>query len=229
MTATMTDEVTAEFEAALARDASKSPRPGAQEEAPPPPRRDPAAPHGREDDGTPKAPYGVKADGTPRMKPAGPGRPAAQPHVTTQAAGPDAGKGSGQPEDFVADLQVLADSAWIGLSALRGGKVLGILPLPDTRPYAAVWHMAAPQQVAAWNQAAKQNATVRDYVRKFSGDGSMAWVIGVGVATMGLLGAVTEMAKSPPEVKAAVAAANEAAIQAHLEAQMEAMGLEAAA
>ena len=47
----------------------------ARPDYPAPPKRDPAAPHGRNPDGTPKAPFGYKADGTPRQVPAGPGKP----------------------------------------------------------------------------------------------------------------------------------------------------------
>ena len=47
----------------------------ARPDYPAPPKRDPAAPHGRNPDGSPKAPFGYKADGTPRQVPAGPGKP----------------------------------------------------------------------------------------------------------------------------------------------------------
>ena len=58
-----------QFAAAMA-----APEPGTRPDYPAPPKRDPAAPHGRDAQGTPLAPHGVKADGTPRMVPPGPGR-----------------------------------------------------------------------------------------------------------------------------------------------------------
>jgi hypothetical protein len=58
-----------QFAAAMA-----APEPGARPDYPAPPKRDPAAPHGRDTQGNPLAPHGVKADGTPRMVPPGPGR-----------------------------------------------------------------------------------------------------------------------------------------------------------
>src|SRR6266567_3091667 len=67
----------------------------------------------------------------------------------------------------------------------RGGK-LWILPLPDARPYAAVWRQAMPGMVEAWNVAAQKNPAVRGYVEKLAGDGSWSWVIGVAVTAIPL-------------------------------------------
>lgn len=53
---------------------------------------DPKAPHGRDDQGVPLAPYGLNLDGTPRKsnrgrsRPAGPGKPAAKPSMTSTAS-----------------------------------------------------------------------------------------------------------------------------------------------
>lgn len=230
MTTATADEIETEFARALQRDAA--PAAGAERDAAPaPPRRDPEAPHGRAPDGQAYAPYGLKADGTPRMKPAGPGRPARaeQPRTTTVAvAAPQGGSQAAGGKDYAGDLADLADTVWIMASGLKGGRLL-FLPVPDARPYAAVWHAASPQQVAAWNQAAKQSPEVRKYVEKLSGEGSWSWVVGVAVATAGLLGAVTEMARAPAEVKAAAIEANDAHMQAYLKAQVEAMGLGEAA
>jgi hypothetical protein len=66
------DGVDPEFARAMAAPAGGA---AAKPEYPAPPRRDPAAPHGRDSKGEPLAPYGYKADGTPRQVPAGPGKP----------------------------------------------------------------------------------------------------------------------------------------------------------
>jgi hypothetical protein len=58
-----------QFQAAMA-----APEPGQQPDYRAPRARDKEAPHGREEDGTPKAPFGRKPDGTPRVSAPGPGR-----------------------------------------------------------------------------------------------------------------------------------------------------------
>jgi hypothetical protein len=45
--------------------------PARPREAPPPPEVDRDAPHGRDEDGTPKAPYGLTRDGRPKLTAAG--------------------------------------------------------------------------------------------------------------------------------------------------------------
>lgn len=214
-------DIDAAFEAALAKDAGADP----PVTVPAPPRRpDPEAPHGRAEDGSPMAPYGMKADGTPRLKPAGPGRGGKtdKPRVEDSPAPAAAADGSGP--DFTADLTTLGLSVWLGASMIRGGK-LWRFRLPDTRPYAAVWKQELPRNVAAWNLAAKQNATVRGYVKKLSGDGSWSWVLAVGLAGVSTFAGIVELAKAGPEVRAQVADVNDAAMQVFVQEQMEAMGL----
>ena len=120
----------------------------------------------------------------------------------------------------------LGTAVWIGASSMKGGRLLGF-PIPDARPYAVAWKSQLPQQVAAWNAAARQNATVRGYVEKLSGDGSWSWVVGVAVAAGGFIAGCAEIAKAPAEVKAQLAAANDTQMQAFIEAQVAAAGLEA--
>jgi hypothetical protein len=217
----MTD-VNDAFEAALAADAGRS----APADVPAPPRqeRDPEAPHGRAEDGSPLAPHGLKADGTPRLREPGPGRPKAEdkPRVAASAApGPTAGKGGGA--DYTDDLLGLGTAVWLGLSSMKGGA-LGPVRLPDVRPYAAVWKQTLPQMAAVWNTAAQQNDTIRNAVQKFTGEGSMTWVVGVAVVSAGFVSSCVELAKAPAEVRANATAANDAALQDYVSRQVEAMG-----
>lgn len=223
MTATV-DAVGAAFEAGLHADADKAPP--ADIPAPPrKPERDPDAPHGRADDGTPIAPFGIGQNGKPRVKPAGPGRPAEKPRVVASAPAA-AGKPGGAAKDYTEDLMGLGTAVWIGASSMRGGK-LGPVRLPDTRPYAAVWKQQLPSLATAWNVAAQQDPTVRKYVEQFTGEGSKTWVIGVGIAMVGLVSSCMEMAKAPAEVKAAAAEANDQNMQNYIRAQVAEMGLAA--
>jgi hypothetical protein len=66
--AEIVDEVP-EFNAAMA-----APEPGQKPDYPGPRKRDSGAPHGRNEDGSPKTPYGLKPNGQPRVVPPGPGR-----------------------------------------------------------------------------------------------------------------------------------------------------------
>lgn len=217
----MTD-VNDAFEAALAADAGM----GVPADIPAPPRqeRDPDAPHGRAEDGSPLAPFGVKADGTPRLREPGPGRPKAAdaPRVTSVSTlKPAAAKSSGA--DYTDDLLGLGTAVWLGVSSMKGAA-LGPVRLPDCRPYAAVWKQTLPQMAAVWNTAAQQNDQVRGAVEKFTGDGSMTWIVGVAVVSAGLVSSCVELAKSPPEVRANATAANDAQLQAYVSRQVEAMG-----
>jgi len=218
---TVTD-VDAAFEAALNADAGR----GAVADVPAPPRqdRDPEAPHGRADDGTPLAPYGVKADGTPRLREPGPGRPRAEDkaRVTTSPVVKLAGA-KAAAVDYTDDLLGLGTAVWLGASSMKGGR-LGPVRLPDCRPYAAVWKQTLPQMAAVWNTAAQQNDQVRSAVEKFTGEGSMTWVVGVAVVTAGFVSSCTELAKAPAEVRAQATAANDAALQEYVSAQVAAMG-----
>lgn len=220
------------FAAALDADAGAAVDHGPAAAAPPRKSDNPDAPHGYEDDGTtPKAPYGHKADGRPRIKPGGPGRGARRdPDDRARVATLPGPSSPGSPgpaagdADFTEQLQDLGQTVWLAGSMLRGGR-LWIVPVPDTRPYAAVWRQQLPGLVAAWNVAARQNAAVRGYVERISGDGAWSWKVGVGVTMVGLAAACMEMAKAPPEIKAAAAAANDAELEAFMTAQIAGLGL----
>ncbi|HEX4788774.1 MAG TPA: hypothetical protein VH372_09960 [Actinospica sp.] len=217
----MTD-VNAAFEAALSADAGL----GAPADIPAPPRqeRDPDAPHGRAEDGSALAPYGVKADGTPRLREPGPGRPKADaPRVMSSVPAAKAAGAKVTAADYTEDLLGLGTAVWLGISSMKGGA-LGPIRLPDCRPYAAVWKQTLPQMAAVWNTAAQQNDQVRSAVEKFTGEGTMTWVVGVAVVSAGFVSSCVELAKSPPEVKAQATAANDAALQEYVSRQVEAMG-----
>lgn len=214
-------EVDDAFEAALAAEA------GAQlpAEAPPPPAIDLDAPFGRSESGEPIAPHGLKADGRPRRHPAGPGRPKEDKPRVQASASPKAPGAKGDA-DYSDQLGGLGTSVWLAASVVKGGRLLGFR-LPDLRPYACAWKAQLPQQVAAWNAAAQQNATVRGYVDKFTGDGSMTWMVGVAVAAAGFAAGCAEIAKAGPEFRAQLAAANDAQVQEFVQAQVDAMGVAA--
>jgi len=211
------------FAAALAADAGR----GAPDDVPAPPRneRDPEAPHGRDSDGFPLAPFGVKPDGKPRLREPGPGRPKAEDkaRVTTSAPAVKATGAKTAGADYTDDLLGLGTAVWLGVSSVKGGR-LGPVRLPDCRPYAAVWKSQMPQMAAAWNAAAQQNATIRGAVEKFSGEGSMTWIVGVAVVSAGLVSSVAQLAKAPQEVRDQFAAANDELIQDYVSRQVAAMG-----
>lgn len=220
-----TGEVDDAFRAALEHDAQVTPA-----EMPAPPRKavstDPDAPHGRDEDGKPLAPFGInKQTGKPNVRKAGPGRgKKADAPRETEVGKPAPGKGKAAGPDYSADLAGLATSVWIGASACQGGKLPLIgLKVPDLRPYAAVWHDQTPQLVAAWNQAAQQNSTVRGWVDKLAGQGSWQWVIAVGVTSANFLAGCTELAKKEnAELRQRYADHNDMTLKEFLTAQMEA-------
>ena len=236
MTAPAPPDVDEAFRRALEQDAVATPA------YPAPPRQavsaDPEAPHGRAEDGTALAPHGHTKDGRPRIKPAGPGRgkhrAEDQPRVTDAPAGAVEGQVITGP-DYREDLTGLAMTVWLAGSTMRGGRLL-ILPVPDTRPYAAVWYQQMPGMVNAWNEAARKNAKVRGYVEKLAGEGSWAWVFGVTVTSMSFLAGCVEIARKDDaetgdaraRARAAAAEANDARLREFMEAQIQAIGLEPA-
>lgn len=220
---TTADPVASTFAAALAKDAGRSV--AEPPDIPPPPERDPDAPHGRDGAGNPNAPHGVnKKTGKPNIKPPGPGRPKTATERPAAAPAP-AAAGSPAEEDFAGDLQTLADSIWLGASALKGGRI-GPVRVPDTRHYALAWHQATPNLVTSWTQAAVQNPTVRGYVRKLSGEGSWSWVIGVAISAASLASGMAAVASATAEERASIVALNDHLSKEYIKAQMLALGME---
>lgn len=222
------------FTDALAADAGAAVDHGPPVAAPPKKSDNPDAPHGVDENGVPLAPYGHKADGRPRIKPGGPGRAkspddkarVATMRPATAASSPSSGSSSDGP-DFTEQLADLGTTVWLAGSMLRGGRLI-IVPVPDMRPYAAVFKQQLPGLVGAWNVAARQSSTVRGYVERVSGEGAWSWRVGVAVTMVGFAAACAEMAKAPAEVKAAAAAANDTELERFMTAQISELGLEPA-
>lgn len=231
-------DVATAFTDALAADAGAAVDHGPPVSAPPKKSDNPDAPHGVDANGVPLAPYGHKADGRPRIKPGGPGRAkspddkarvATLPRSSSSASsGSSASSSSDDGPDFSAQLADLGTTVWLAGSMLRGGRLI-IVPVPDMRPYAAVFKQQLPGLVGAWNVAARQSSTVRGYVERVSGEGAWSWKVGVAVTCVGFVAACAEMAKAPADVKAAAAAANDAELERFMTAQISELGLEAAA
>lgn len=80
-----------QFHAAMA-----APEPGQRPDYPAPRARDKDAPHGRNEDGTPKAPFGLKSDGTPRVSAPGPGRGRTGARDASRVQKPEAPKAGGK-------------------------------------------------------------------------------------------------------------------------------------
>lgn len=228
------------FNDALGADAGR--RDDGPPAAPPPPRKsdNPDAPHGLGPDGKPLAPYGFKPDGRPRIKPGGPGRRTPRSgddaarvspiHPGTPAGSGPAASGShaaADGPDFTEQLSDLGTTVWLAGSVLRGGRLF-IVPVPDVRPYAAVWIQQLPGMVGAWNVAARQSPAVRSYIERVSGEGAWSWKVGVAVTMIGFAAACMEMAKASPEIRAAAAAANDAELDRFMTAQIAELGLQPA-
>lgn len=236
---TAVDDIGGAFNAALERDAGKAP--AEAPEVPAPPRRDPAAPHGRAEDGSPIAPYGLKADGTPRLKPAGPGRPKGDEKPRVETSSPASGeKQAGK--DYVPGLVGMGENLWLLLSLNQGvslgkrkgkdGTVKPVLSLPDTRPYAAVFREQLPMMAKTWSEAANQNATVRRYVSKFAGgEGEgVSWVLGVALSSaMFAMGCGQLARQENAELRSQLAAKNDGQVKEYFQSMLEKLGMAEAA
>ena len=174
------------FTAALAQDAAVAPP-----QQPAPPRhatsRDPDAPHGRDEDGTPLAPYGTGKNGRPRIKPAGPGRGGkadeprtreALPGETTPAK-PGTQPAGLAPHDFSAGLMEFGETAWFAGSIVAkiGPQLPFVGRLVPGRKLAAtmaVLDAERPRLAAALNEAAQHDQRARKLAAKLA-SGELAW------------------------------------------------------
>lgn len=213
MVAAVADEAQAVFTAALAKDAGVT-VPDPEPDFPPPPVK----------------PAEKPADSKTRTRKPAAKKPSPDAAPRTAAAEP-AGK------DYTGDLLSLGMQGWAAASLVRGfqfgkrktpdGEVKPLVSVPDLRPYAAVFNQSLPGLATAWNQAAQQDPRVRAWVEKYTGGDSPVWILGVAAATGQFAAACMAMAKAPAEVKAQAAEANDQALQAAVEAQIEKMGLSA--
>lgn len=210
-----------EFRAALERDAHVD----AAANAPPaPPRRDPDAPHGRNDDGSPIAPYGVKADGVPRLKPAGPGRGGKatgaavdKPRVTV-APQPDGARAAASGRDYTEQLDDLAQGVWAVMSGV---------PVPwkkariRVQAQAAIWHGNTPILVRSANTIARHSPPVAQKIDALT-TGNAAWMLPALFGLAPFVGQSLAMWRSPVagDIER-LAAVNESAFQQMLDAATE--------
>ncbi len=217
------------FSAALRHDAAVVPP-----EIPAPPRlaasTDPAAPHGRDGDGTPLAPYGSKPDGTPRIKPAGPGRGHAKTdaprtrapgrHARAEAAPSrsSAAAAVAAPGDYTAELSSAGYGLWMLAANCKGGTV-GRIAVPDCRPYAHALNASLPALISSVNLGAQQNGTVRGWVEKLAGEGSWSWVLGLGLAGATFAGECARL-RNDPTMRAAYAELSDKELAAFMRDQL---------
>ena len=125
--------------------------------------------------------------------------------TTTAAADPRDAKKAKEaakltPKDFSADLAAITDAVWLGASQL-----------PVAAPYAAILKGNQAGLVSALNQAANQNATVRNYVEKISGGGNGSWMMSLGMVGVSMAMQGMQMAKDP-ELRRQVVEANAQAV-----------------
>lgn len=151
-----------------------------------PPEIDPAAPHGRGDDGEPLAPFGLTKEGVPRRsaagrKPKDPDSAArtgpAQPSTPNDT--PD--NSQLEPKDFSAPLMDAGESMWFGGSVIAsvGPKIPLVgrfIPGQKLSATMAVFDSERPRLAAALNEAAQHDARARKLAEKLA-SGDVGWAL----------------------------------------------------
>lgn len=170
-------ELDAAFEAA----ANGEPKPRA--EAKTPGEVDREAPHGREDDGTPKTPFGTTKDGRPRLTASGRRPKDEQARIADGAPAETNPPAKPEPHDYAPDLDALGDTVWLGMSfAARVAPKIPILskfiPGEKLGAEAFVFAETKPRLVAAVNLAAQHNAKAASFCKKLEG-GDGLWALSV--------------------------------------------------
>lgn len=124
------------------------------------------------------------------------GRPPKAERARTREVKPGADKEPAklEPRDYRPALDALGEVIWLGASQL-----------PFTKPFAPLLNAESrAPMVAAWNEAANQNASVRNAVEKMTGGGGSTWVLGVAMATIPLGMGVFQILTASPETKEAL-------------------------
>jgi hypothetical protein len=150
----------AEFARAMA-----APEPGTRPDYPPPPKRDPGAPHGRGKDGEPLAPFGTKPDGTPRMNRPGPGRGHTgrneQARVQKPPPGKAAATGKPAPEsDAEIKVRRAADAQTTLELMSAGGSLLSMVMSARAQARGTAAQRAGNQKALQAATQAHERATV---------------------------------------------------------------------
>lgn len=214
---TATDEAQAAFNAALAQDAGRPAQDDLGFDADPPPVKE-AKP----------------ADDKPRTRKRAEPKGDAKPRTAPAALAPDSGK------DYAPGLLATGEQIWVALSVnhgvslgkrkMRDGSIRPLLSLPDTRPYATVFHRFLPLMARAWSEGANQNPTVRRWVSKFAGDAGegISWVLMVGLSSaMFAMGCAKLAEAQNVELRAQLAEQNDAHLAQYLQTMLEKMGMPA--
>lgn len=113
------DPAEATFAAAMA-----APEPQGKPDYPAPRKRDPDAPHGRDETGKPRAPHGYKPDGRPRVVPPGPGRGHTGKNERARVQKPGQGQPAAATVDGAAVKARRAEDAQTTLELLGAGMSL---------------------------------------------------------------------------------------------------------
>ncbi|HXC83863.1 MAG TPA: hypothetical protein VNV62_18600 [Trebonia sp.] len=179
------------------------------------------------EDGSPR--WGVKADGSPRRAKPGTGRPRLDDNDKPRTTGkpppqpgtpgdtppnPQSSGGGSGAKDYSEDIGATLTMVWMGLASV-----------PFTRAHAAIVRAQTPAMVPAWNTAAQQNATIRKYVQKLSGEGSWAWVIPVTITTTPLAAGMWQVTRDA-SLRAALAKQTEKDFAEFIAEQATAAGMD---
>lgn len=145
----------------------------------PPPEVDPAAPFGREEDGTPKAPYGLRNDGVPRRSAAGRKSDAA-PRTIPAGAVEKAKSGPVMPE---------RPASWYEEKLTDFGTQLWLLIGFVSPADAGALDQNLQPMAHAWAEGARADATVRRAVEWIAQETWMTGLVATAIPFVAMVGA----------------------------------------